>query len=242
MWNWCCSRWGRRNKWNLWATPQGRVLLMSFFFYVETAKVVRNKPSTTSQDDTAAVETVPSTWGTWRQDDVHTQWFVSCPLPVLTSFQAHTFAWGSWQDVHSQWFVSSLAYSYQFLSSNITWGSWQEVYGWFAPLLASLLTSFCACTLHDAPYCWFSMNQRICREGWLVFEVLELLCFKPILSKGFLKLLAALQSCWWWKWSSDTLWATLIRLWLHSLSCYCWTMKLSLWNPLGFKDSSVQIL
>ncbi len=32
-----------------------------FIFYVETAKVVRNKASTTSQDDTAAVETVPST-------------------------------------------------------------------------------------------------------------------------------------------------------------------------------------
>jgi hypothetical protein len=31
------------------------------FFSVETAKVVRNKPSTTSQDDTAAVETVHST-------------------------------------------------------------------------------------------------------------------------------------------------------------------------------------
>jgi hypothetical protein len=83
------------------------------------------------------------------------------------------------------------------LSSDINWGSWQDVYGWFPPLLVSLLTSFCACTLHDAPYCWFSMNQRICGEGWIVFGVLELLRFKPILSKGFLKLLAALQ-CYWW--------------------------------------------
>ncbi len=94
----------------------------------------------------------------------------------------------------------------------------------------------CLYTSHDAPYCWFSMNQRTCGEGWLVFGALELLRFKPILSKGFLKLLAALQCYWWWKWSSETLWATLIRLWLHSLSCYCWTMKLSLQNPLGFKD------
>jgi hypothetical protein len=30
----------------------------------------------------------------------------------------------------------------------------------------------------------------------------------------------SLHSLWWRRWSSDTLWATLIRLWLHSLSCY----------------------
>jgi hypothetical protein len=32
--------------------------------------------------------------------------------------------------------------------------------------------------------------------------------------------MAALHCYSWWRWWSDTLWATLIKLWLHSLSCY----------------------
>ncbi len=33
----------------------------------------------------------------------------------------------------------------------------------------------------------------------------------------------------WWRWWSVTLWATLMRLWLHSLSCY---LQLLLWRFL----------
>jgi hypothetical protein len=44
--------------------------------------------------------------------------------------------------------------------------------------------------------------------------------------------MAACHCYLWWRWWSDTLWATLIRLWLHFLSCYLQNVvEISLQSP-----------
>jgi hypothetical protein len=45
--------------------------------------------------------------------------------------------------------------------------------------------------------------------------------------------MAACCCCLWWRWWSDALWATLIRLWLHLLSCYLQIVVLEIFSVIS---------
>jgi len=69
---------------------------------------------------------------------------------------------------------------------------------------------------------WHELRMQILYHCLLRFGWIKMYLSKPTIGSWWSQwvVMAACHCYLWWTWWSDTLWATLIRSWLHPLSCY----------------------
>jgi hypothetical protein len=142
------------------------------------------------------------------------------------------------EKIACNYFTSSREWEELHLILLLIWG-WSREYGnlrWKLVLESiiplSFVLGFLASARLNSPRIFSIQFQHQILCG-LVCTYLDPLTWSAPSWSSHCVVMAACCCCLWWRWWSYALWATLIRLWLHLLSCYLWIVVLEMFSVIS---------